>query len=93
MSSNLKKKTIFLVHTFLVLGKKINILFKIQEILCKLLLFVTRSGYAVAIVRLREAYKTIDDKIEELTNKIDTYPFRERYNNMMNTVNTKVDVS
>ena len=47
----------------------------------------------MAIVKLREAYKTIDDKIEELTNKIDTYPFKERYNNMMATVNNKVDVS
>ena len=53
----------------------------------------TRSGYAVVIVKLREAYKTIDDKIEELTNRIDTYPFKERYNNMMATVNIKVDVS
>ena len=47
----------------------------------------------MAIVKLREAYKTIDDKIEELTNKIDAYPFKERYNNMMAAVNNKVDVS
>ena len=44
-------------------------------------------------MELRKAYTTIDEKIQELTNKIDTYPIQERYNNMMTTFNNKVDVS
>ncbi|XP_053394173.1 apolipophorins-like [Mercenaria mercenaria] len=48
------------------------------------------AGYSVAISKMNIAYTKAKETIEELTNKIDVYPFKERYNAMMKTISEKV---
>ena len=43
---------------------------------CVLIIAVMQS------VKLREAYSVMDEKFEELTNKIDSYLFKDHYNDM-----------
>lgn len=48
------------------------------------------AGYTVSIAKMTTAYTKTQEYIDELAKKIDMYPFKERYNELMNTISEKV---
>ncbi|KAL4235628.1 hypothetical protein ACF0H5_004023 [Mactra antiquata] len=48
------------------------------------------TGYSVTIERMRAAHSNVEEKLQELTNKLEKYNFKENYDKMVKIVNSKV---
>jgi hypothetical protein len=79
-----------------IFAKLISVLFLdliIIESCLQILQYPFRAGYSAVISKMEVAYTKTQDAMEELSNRIDQYQFKERYNTMMNTVSEKIKVS